>query len=362
MGCAGSKTSPDMDQSTHPNYPTTPLDSEHHHQERTRTFRGRRLSMSQLEDERRLRRLSIHGYPSGARPPTPQCPVCTGAMLTVSGLKPVPRGTVAKVNQDRGLVVHPFCGLMSMLLFGVYDGHGRRGRKVSEFVARALPSTVQQLRAAGEQDLGDVLEDSYMFVDAALRHSVDASVSGTTAITCILNQNDLFIANAGDSRAIVCRSREGPSAFELDALDLTIDHKPNSRQEMERILRMGGSISPPGPNGRPARVWHGKRGLAMSRSIGDHAAAAVGVIARPEITEYAQWQAIREPTLPCERASTPLLACAGTVCAMTIRPLWSLQMVCGICCPAKTWRTSLLAVFKRMSRRFATPLSMRQPS
>ena len=38
----------------------------------------------------------------------------------------------------------------------------------------------------------------------------------------------------------------------------------------------------------PLRVWHLKEdipGLAMTRSFGDNAAAQVGVIATPEITE-----------------------------------------------------------------------------
>ena len=49
---------------------------------------------------------------------------------------------------------------------------------------------------------------------------------------------------------------------------------------------MGGHVTPAGANGSPSRVWHNLRGLAMARSIGDHAAATVGVIAEPEITEY----------------------------------------------------------------------------
>jgi len=55
---------------------------------------------------------------------------------------------------------------------------------------------------------------------------------------------------------------------------------------MKRILQMGGHVTPAGANGSPSRVWHNLRGLAMARSIGDHAAATVGVIAEPEITEY----------------------------------------------------------------------------
>ena len=56
--------------------------------------------------------------------------------------------------------------------------------------------------------------------------------------------------------------------------------------EMQRILSMGGHVTPAGANGSPSRVWHNLRGLAMARSIGDHHAATVGVIAEPEITEY----------------------------------------------------------------------------
>ena len=49
---------------------------------------------------------------------------------------------------------------------------------------------------------------------------------------------------------------------------------------MKRIVQMGGHVTPAGANGSPSRVWHNLRGLAMARSIGDHAAATVGVIAR----------------------------------------------------------------------------------
>eukprot|EP00964_Phaeocystis_antarctica_P133205 scaffold97414_cov65-Phaeocystis_antarctica.AAC.2 len=49
---------------------------------------------------------------------------------------------------------------------------------------------------------------------------------------------------------------------------------------------MGGRVSPAAADGTPARVWHNFRGLAMARSIGDHNAKAVGVIAEPEVTHY----------------------------------------------------------------------------
>ena len=132
---------------------------------------------------------------------------------------------------------------------------------------------------------GEALSTAYLKVDddLAAEPGVDANVSGTTAVTCLVKEGHLWIANSGDSRAIVVRKTPGSSA--LKAIDLTIDHKPDSPGEMKRILQMGGHVTPAGANGSPSRVWHNLRGLAMARSIGDHAAATVGVIAEPEITE-----------------------------------------------------------------------------
>jgi serine/threonine protein phosphatase PrpC len=76
----------------------------------------------------------------------------------------------------------------------------------------------------------------------------------------------------------------------LEAVQLTQDQNPDVPEEMHRILLSGGFVSPsPGP-GLSARVWldpHCSQvGLAMSRSIGDHAVSAVGVIAEPVITTH----------------------------------------------------------------------------
>ena len=218
----------------HPTLPTPSMPLDADHQEMIWTFRDRRLPVSeQQEDEHRQERPSIYGYLSGEEPPKLQSPMRTGAFATLPGLEPAPGGTVAKVNQDRGLVIHPWCSRTSMALFGVYDGHGRRGHEVSEFVVKTLPDILRQVQAAGKQDLGDVLEKSYMLVDTALRSSVDASVSGTTAITCFLKQNDLFIANTGDSRAIACRRHESPERLQ------TRSHSPDNRPQAGLASRNG---------------------------------------------------------------------------------------------------------------------------
>ena len=66
--------------------------------------------------------------------------------------------------------------------------------------------------------------------------------------------NDLFVANAGDSRCIVCRDGK--------AIEMSFDHKPEDEPELKRIENAGGRVTPDG------RV---NGGLNLSRAIGDHA-------------------------------------------------------------------------------------------
>ncbi|CAF4937632.1 unnamed protein product [Pieris macdunnoughi] len=77
--------------------------------------------------------------------------------------------------------------------------------------------------------------------------------SGCTAVVALLRGNELYVANAGDSRCIICREEK--------AIDMSIDHKPEDAPELERITKAGGKVSNDGRiNG----------GLNLSRAIGDH--------------------------------------------------------------------------------------------
>ncbi|XP_003739466.1 probable protein phosphatase 2C 60 [Galendromus occidentalis] len=82
---------------------------------------------------------------------------------------------------------------------------------------------------------------------------VPGSGSGSTAVVALLKGNLLTVANAGDSRAIICRNGK--------AIDMSVDHKPEDAAERMRIERAGGKITADG------RV---NRGLNLSRAIGDH--------------------------------------------------------------------------------------------
>ncbi|XP_040583915.1 protein phosphatase 1G [Lepeophtheirus salmonis] len=80
------------------------------------------------------------------------------------------------------------------------------------------------------------------------------SDSGCTAVVGLIVKDELFVANAGDSRCVVCRNGE--------AIEMSIDHKPEDDIEKERIVKAGGNVTNDG------RV---DGGLNLSRALGDHA-------------------------------------------------------------------------------------------
>ena len=195
---------------------------------------------------------------------------------------------VSKINQDRGCMVYPFAGNERQALFCVFDGHGEKGDLVSHTVMHEI-----QKRLAVALKLKDdppaALKAVFLEVDQFLKVKLGtaAKYSGTTAVAVLLRDSHVWVANAGDSRAIVAT---GSDPSKLVARDLSRDHNPDSPGEKERILAAGGFVSPPPEPGLSARVWLDKKmtqvGLAMARSIGDHAVKGVGVIAEPEITQF----------------------------------------------------------------------------
>lgn len=80
------------------------------------------------------------------------------------------------------------------------------------------------------------------------------SDSGCTAVVALLKDKKLWVANAGDSRCVVCRNGK--------AIEMSFDHKPEDEPERARIVKAGGRVTMDG------RV---NNGLNLSRAIGDHA-------------------------------------------------------------------------------------------
>ncbi|CAN0872339.1 Probable protein phosphatase 2C 60 [Linum grandiflorum] len=185
----------------------------------------------------------------------------------------------------------------STSFFGVYDGHG--GKVVAKFCAKFLHQQVRKHEAYVAGDIGTSLQKSFLRMDELMRgqrgwrelavlgdkinklsgmiegliwspkggenseqhdnwafeegpHSdFSGPTSGSTACVAVIRNNQLVVANAGDSRCVI--SRKG------QAYNLSRDHKPDLEAEKERILKAGGFIHAGRINGS----------LNLARAIGD---------------------------------------------------------------------------------------------
>ncbi|XP_023689788.1 protein phosphatase, Mg2+/Mn2+ dependent, 1Nb (putative) isoform X1 [Paramormyrops kingsleyae] len=140
--------------------------------------------------------------------------------------------------------------------FAVYDGHA--GSTVAQYCSRNL---LDHIRATGAikpvEDKDHVrrgIRDAFLSIDQHL-HTMARRQGwergGSTVVAAMLSPYHIYLANCGDSRAVLCR--DGQLCL------YTEDHKPFNPREMERIQNAGGTVSLQRINGS----------LAVSRALGD---------------------------------------------------------------------------------------------
>ncbi|KAM0034787.1 putative protein-serine/threonine phosphatase [Helianthus debilis subsp. tardiflorus] len=185
----------------------------------------------------------------------------------------------------------------STSFFGVYDGHG--GQAVSKFCAKYLHQQVIKHEAYSSGDIGTAIQKSFLRLDEMMcgqrgwrelailgdkrdqfsgmmegliwsprssetkgqtddwpveegpHSNYEGPTCGSTACVAIIRNNQLVVANSGDSRCVI--SRKG------QAYNLSKDHKPDLETEKERISKAGGFIHCGRVNGT----------LNLTRAIGD---------------------------------------------------------------------------------------------
>jgi protein phosphatase 1G len=177
-------------------------------------------------------------------------------------------------------------------LFGVFDGHG--GKEVAQFVKKHFtrellnnknyksanfkkalietffkidemvlePQGIQELRELNKiskqeddaQDKKNPNKQNELYHQLMNKMSNDENIAmftGCTATVCLIAENKLFFANAGDSRIVIARKGI--------AYPMTVDHKPDLDSEKNRIYKADGWVA-------EGRV---KGNLNLSRSLGD---------------------------------------------------------------------------------------------
>ena len=206
-----------------------------------------------------------------------------------------------KVNQDSFFVSTLQTSSNTKYKYiGVCDGHGPNGHFVSNFLKETLPKELSkhiQDKAFRLKHLPKIFEHTHLSSNSKLSNNanIDTNFSGSTAVSVLfpdnLCTNPIYIANVGDSRAIIIKQGDCNNTWTYECLSR--DHKPDERDEALRIIRFGGRIEQfkdrEGKFVGPLRIWLSKEnipGLAMTRSFGDQLAATVGVVCEPEVKEY----------------------------------------------------------------------------
>ncbi|XP_043807622.1 protein phosphatase 2C and cyclic nucleotide-binding/kinase domain-containing protein isoform X2 [Manihot esculenta] len=209
-----------------------------------------------------------------------------------------------KANQDSFCIHTPFGSSPDDHFFGVFDGHGEFGAQCSQFVKRKLCENL--LRSTKfHVDAVEACHSAFLTTNSQLHaDSVDDSMSGTTAITVLVRGRSIYVANSGDSRAVIAERR----GKEIAAIDLSIDQTPFRADELERVKLCGARVltldqieglknpdvqcwgtEEGDDDGDPPRLWvpNGMYpGTAFTRSIGDSIAETIGVVSNPEIVVF----------------------------------------------------------------------------
>lgn len=136
--------------------------------------------------------------------------------------------------------------------FAVFDGHA--GARVSAHCAEHLLNAITDTEEF-QEDVMKGIHNGFLQLDKNMRSLPELSSgedkSGCTVVCAFVSPRVIYVANCGDSRAVLCRN--GGPVF------TTQDHKPALPSERDRILKAGGTVMIQRVNGS----------LAVSRALGD---------------------------------------------------------------------------------------------
>lgn len=114
-----------------------------------------------------------------------------------------------------------------------------------------LKLDVLMLSKDGQKELQKLAMSQQNGSETGFASDEGKSYAGCTASVLLITKTDIYTANAGDSRTVLCKKGK--------AKDLSEDHKPELPSERNRIERANGYVEDKRVNGM----------LALSRALGD---------------------------------------------------------------------------------------------
>lgn len=217
---------------------------------------------------------------------------------------------IKKTNQDRLITLSHILKLNQFNCFGVLDGHGQNGHFIAELASQYISNyfidslkyyiSRNEFNKGKISSLKGILNESeiysrlsnknYSMIKTCIKETqtkineseYEIDFSGCTCCCVLQAGHHLICVNIGDSRAILIKSSK-------EIIQLSNDHKPSAAHERRRIEEFGGEVKRMSNNAGPERVWVKNQkypGIAMSRSLGDKIAKAIGVSYEPDILDY----------------------------------------------------------------------------
>lgn len=158
------------------------------------------------------------------------------------------QGRIRNYNEDRVSIIYNVLKpnsrksekWPSVSFFGIYDGHA--GNKCADFLKDNLHQYIFRQDCFPKDPLKAIKkgfeEAEKIFISQVKPTNVinDFNRSGSCAIILIIMDDNVFIGNLGDSRALLSEA-SGKKLFQL-----TRDHKPNDPEEKKRVEKNGGYI------------------------------------------------------------------------------------------------------------------------
>jgi len=232
--------------------------------------------------------------------------------------------------EDRHKIFREFNGLPHCAVMAVFDGH--RGFECAEFCSENLSDAILSEWGENGNDIPSTLKKIFQKLHAAFvkhwtekeRRDMHKSTAdskskkkrypGCTATVCFFWGDDVYVANAGDSRAVLGHHPTGNDEVDADEMTwstaLSEDHCASSNaKELERVKNSSANVKIQTLENGQIRV--GDAGLAVTRALGDwDCTESGGVLSEPEVIKK---------TLTAETDAFITIACDGLwdVCTNT---------------------------------------------
>eukprot|EP01103_Thecamoeba_quadrilineata_P015538 TRINITY_DN4944_c0_g1_i1.p1 TRINITY_DN4944_c0_g1~~TRINITY_DN4944_c0_g1_i1.p1 ORF type:complete len:596 (-),score=106.06 TRINITY_DN4944_c0_g1_i1:21-1808(-) len=170
-----------------------------------------------------------------------------------------------KTMEDTHMVIDDFNSVFPSLppttqcsFYAVYDGHA--GSESATIAGVHLHRFIVADPAFNAGDVATAIRTGIRRTDEFILESARAGgwKDGSTAVFVLLVGSQLYVANLGDSEAVLGRRKRGPEKG-YDFVVLSEMHKPTNENEKQRIEAAGGQIF-------GGRVFGS---LAVSRALGD---------------------------------------------------------------------------------------------